>query len=246
MIIMEKDMKIDYEKYFYNNKLICESLANLIECSEDIKNIMVSDFNSIYSKPGYIDDLYISDSKFTFCEFQSRINNNIFENVTFRFCKFSNFKNLQFINCKFISCTFSTGTQINCTFTGSLIEDCIFKRCETETSDENNFLSAEEIKNPIFIDCILPQYITYDFMYERGTEHISEMHTTLYLFIESGKFICANGMINIDKCLKNGHKTNEFEYKESDLSISVEILNELINKRNILLSKMVLEKLNDK
>ena len=85
--------------------------------------------------------------------------------------------------------------------------------------------------------------------YNRNTKYVQEMHTTLYLFIESGKFICADGMINIDKCLKNGHKTNEFNYKfennGSDLSISVEILNELINKRNILLSKMVLEKFND-
>ena len=245
---MEKD--IDYEKYYNNNELICENLANLIKNSEDIHHIMVSNFVSEFSRIKFIKELYIADSKFTSCDFPHSMENCIFKNVEFRDCNFSSIRleNVQFINCTFFRCTFYTIGQSNCTFTSSLIEDCIFKGCKL--SGKNNFLSAEEIKNPTFIDCVLPQYITYDYIYNQNTKYVPEMHTTLYLFIESGKFICADGMINIDKCLKNGHKTNEFNCKfegnENDLSISVEILNELINKRNILLSKMVLEKFNDK
>ena len=259
-VIMEKNMEIYYEKYYNNNnKLICESLANLIKNSEEIRHIMVSDFVSEFSRIKFIEELYIADSDFTFCDFPYSMENCIFKNVEFRGCNFSSMRleNVQFINCKFFRCTFYTINQCNCTFAGTLIEDCIFKGCKT--SGKNNFLSAEEIRNPTFSNCILPDYVTADFVYK--TEKIKDeqyywMHANSYFFIKSCKLITVNGMIVIDDYIKTGVITDSIRnvffnnITISDSTISDDdihdILHGLIAKRKKVISKLVLEGFNEK
>ena len=254
---MEKD--IDYEKYYNNNELICENLANLIKNSEDIHHIMVSNFVSEFSRIKFIKELYIADSKFTSCDFPHSMENCIFKNVEFRDCNFSSIRleNVQFINCTFFRCTFYTIGQSNCTFTSSLIEDCIFKGCKL--SGKNNFLSAEEIKNPTFIDCILPDYVTDDSVYKaekvKGKQYYW-MHANSYFFIKSCKLITVNGMIVIDDYIKTGVITDSIRnvffnnITISDSTISDDdihdILHSLIAKRKKVISKLVLEGFNEK
>ena len=259
--ITEEDKNVDYKIYENNNRLICDALIEYIDMGRDIDNTMVFGLVVGTKTIKSINTSCMVSCHFSFCEFDGNMYCDVFKNTTFDNCEFySNIDKTKFINCSFYNCRFrNTNITENSEFTGSSIESCTFDSCELYCNDNQSLFAAKEIKNPTFSNCILPDYVTADFVYK--TEKIKDeqyywMHANSYFFIKSCKLITVNGMIVIDDYIKTGVITDSIRnvffnnITISDSTISDDdihdILHGLIAKRKKVISKLVLEGFNEK
>jgi uncharacterized protein YjbI with pentapeptide repeats len=208
---------------------------------------MVEDLNLYSNEPTrsiYIRSIY--DSRFdgcgfTWASFSEAITDTIFSSTTFRNCIFNcRINSAKFFGYRFEDCMF-TGDIQNCNFDNSLIKGCIFKNCKIYGTDKDNLFSARSITNPAFIDCKLPEYIVHDYTVRYADGH-GKVHTTIYLFVQSGKLITKDGMIDMNQIDRYDELSKE-EIDEIDCysMLPTEKLLELNKERNEKLAELVLK-----
>ena len=260
--ITEEDKNVDYKIYENNNRLICDALIKCIDMGRNIDNTMVFGLSVEMKTIKSINTSCMIACSFSFCEFNDNMCYNVFKNTTFTGCEFYNdIDKTKFINCNFFNCRFKdTNITENSEFTGSLIEKCTFNDCELCCNDNKSLFAAKEIKNPTFSNCILPDYVTDDFIYKTEKivgERQHRMHASFYFFIKSCKLITINGMIIINDYIKTGVITDSIRdvfrirnVVSTDITISDDdihsILRNLIAKREVAVSQLVLEGFNEK
>lgn len=256
--ITEEDKNVNYKVYENNNKLICDALITCIDMGRSIENTMVFGLSVEMKDIKSINTSCMVSCHFSFCEFNGNMYCNIFKNTKFTNCKFYyDIGKTKFINCSFDNCRFeSTNITENSEFTGSSIECCTFDYCGLYFNDNQSLFAAKKIKNPAFINCVLPDYVTDDFVYKKEKSKSKQhywMHANAYLFIKSCKLITINGMIVIDDYIKTGVITDSIRYVFfGDIDITIpdddihDILRGLIAKRKKLISQLVLEGFNEK
>lgn len=234
-------LNVDYEKYNANNVLIRKALTENVEAGQSIHDVMVSGILLQSKNVHGINSSRFDDSGFT-CTFSAPIQDTIFLNTTFTSCIFDNsIERTKFIDCKFYNCIFR-GDLFACDFDNSLLKDCIFYKCKLYGNDTDNIFAARNIVNPAFVDCIMPEYITYDYVYKTQlNDKIIEQHTTIYLFIRSGKLITRAGLVNIDKSSQS-----EIDEINRYVSLPIEVFNELIEVRRKKLAELVLKGIDSK
>ena len=251
--ITEEYKNVDYKKYKGNNSLVCDALKNSISEGHGINSVMVFEFSLETETVQYVNNSRMITCNFRYCEFNDNMHYNVFEDTTFVGCTFyCDIDETKFINCHFISCKFISVIE-HSEFTSSTIKNCTFDNCDIYCDDNNGLFAAKDIINPIFSNCILPNYVTDDFVYEAKEFKDSKqpwLHANFYFFIKSCKLISIDGMITIDDYMKKGKITDSIRYifckkiTKSDTDIR-NILDRLIAKRTAVISKLVLEGFNE-
>ena len=254
--ITEEDKNVNYKIYENNNKLICGVLIKCIDMGRSIDNTMVFGLSVEMKTVKSINNSCMVSCHFSYCKFDGNMYCDVFKNTTFSNCEFYyDIDKTKFINCTFSNCRFeNTDITENSEFTDSSIYCCVFNRCGLYFNDNQSLFTAGEIKDPTFSNCILPDYVTDDFVYKKEkSKQYYWMHANAYLFIKSCKLITINGMIVIDNYIKTGVITDSIRYAffdDIDIIISDDdihdILHSLIAKRKKLISQLVLEGFNEK